>query len=207
MLLVASVPGLAAIAAADTIQGSYVEARSVPAPSSTDADPRGGQPSRAVLAWQIRQGEYDGERLDGQTIVAIVTPEPSPGSALGRTMTVFVVDSRATAAQERALVHLAKDLAPAAIRDGGEVARCKLDVRIAEGCGCGVAVVDCHLAKFRTRRLTDADQAFVAQTQHEKPLGDVFSSNQAAAEQCSLGQQTADDAGHIVLAFTGSFSK
>src|SRR5262245_52013866 len=201
-LAVVSTLAFTAAAPAETIQGSYVEARSVPG-ASCDSN---SQPSQAVLAWQIRQGAYDGEKLDGQTIVAVVTAEPSPGTNFGRTRTVFFVEGRASKSQQQALVHMARDLASAAIHDAGEVLTAKLDVRIAEGCGCGAAVIECPIAKVRTRRPTDADQALLDESKNETPLGETFSSNQTCAEQYSFAGEPAR-AGNAVMAFTGSFSR
>jgi hypothetical protein len=195
-----------AAASADSIQGSYVEARSTPGPSPADAPSQPNQPTRAVLAWQVRQGVYDGEKLDGQTIIAVVTAESSLGGAIGQTKTSFFVDSCLTAAQEQALVHLAKDLAPSAIHDAGSVVRSKLDVRVAEGCGCGAAVVECSLVKLRTRRLTDAEVAVVDNSGSQKPLGNVFTSTSAVLTEHSFeGQPFA--AGNVSTVFVGSFSR
>lgn len=202
-LAVVSTLAFTAAAPAETIQGSYVEARSVPG-ASCDSN---SQPSQAVLAWQIRQGAYDGEKLDGQTIVAVVTAEPSPGTNFGRTRTVFFVEGRASKSQQQALVHMARDLASAAIHDAGEVLTAKLDVRIAEGCGCGAAVIDSPLAKVRTRRITDADQAQLADCQNTQPLTDVFATNQALATEFSCNGDPTVAASATVTAFISSFSR
>jgi hypothetical protein len=192
----------ASICLGDSIQGSYVEVRSGGA-----SDLREGHSTRAVLAWQVRQGIYDGEKLDGQTVVAFVTLLASPGGEVGQTKTIFVVDKRATPSQEKALVHLAKDLAPEVIHDAGQTVRSNLDVRIAEGCGCGAAVVDCDLAKVRTRRQTDADQAAAGDPKPANPLGDVFSSVTAVATQYQCVAEQIEDPATNVIAFTGSFSR
>jgi hypothetical protein len=206
-LAVAFILGLATKALGESIQGSYVEARSVaPAPKG-EASPGNCQPSHVVLAWQVREGNFDGEKLDGQIIVAFVRADPSAGGGIGQTKTVFVVDSRTTASQERALVRLAKDLAPAAIHDAGEVVRSKPDVRIAEGCGCGAAVVKCHLASFRTRRMTDADVPLAGGNTPQKPLGEVFSCTEAVPTECAFEGGSGASGANPVVAFTGSFSR
>jgi hypothetical protein len=190
-----------AAASAETIQGSYVEARSaVPA---TPAD----QPNQVVLAWQVGQGAYKGQKLDGQTIIAVVTSEPAVGASAGRTRTVFFVDGRASLSVRTALAHLAKDLAPGVIHDAGEFAAGSIDVRIAEGCGCGAAVVECPLARLRTRRMTDADQASLPGVKNGQPLGDVFSSHQVIATEFACGSEQAAGTGGAIAAFTGSFAK
>jgi hypothetical protein len=206
MLAILSSLGFSASAPAESIGGSYVEARSTPRPGAKVVQQEARQ-SQAVLAWQIRQGNYDGEKLDGQTIVAVVTGEPSSGSSFGHTKTVFFVDGRISAPAQQALVHLAKDLAPGAIHDAGTVRQSKLDVRIAEGCGCGAAVIECPLAKVRTRKLTDADKPALGGSKNEKPLGDVFSSHQAFATEYSFAGEQSAAAGSLVLTFTGSFSR
>jgi hypothetical protein len=206
LLAVVTTLGLVVGTRAETIQGSYGEIRSTPRRSTEIVLHQDGQPSHAVLAWQIRQGAYDGEKLDGQIIMAVVTAEPSLGATFGHTKTVFFVEDRATESQQKALVHLAKDLAPAVIHDAGTVTKAKLDVRIAEGCGCGAAVLECPLAKVRTRKLTDADQPALGKVVEEKPLGNVFSSNQSFATEFTLaGEPIA--ASRNITAFTGGFSK
>src|SRR5689334_19392457 len=112
LLAFASLLVFASISHGDSIQGSYVEVRSGGA-----AELRDGHSTRALLAWQVRQGTYDGEKLDGQVIVAFVTLLASAGGEVGQTKTVFVVDNRTSLSQQEALVHLAKDLAPAVIHD------------------------------------------------------------------------------------------
>jgi hypothetical protein len=198
--------GLAAAAGAETIQGSYVEARTaVPTELHRSSQPV-DQHSQVVLAWQVGHGGYDGQQLDGQTIIAVVTGEPSPGASVGRTRTVFTVDANVTPPVRDALVHLAKDLAPGVIHDAGEIVSASIDVRIAEGCGCGAAVVECPLAKLRTRRLTDADRTLMHDAKIEKPLGDVFSSHQVIATEFACGPERPGGTGAVV-AFTGSFAK
>jgi hypothetical protein len=206
-LAVLSLLGLTAAANADSIQGSYVEARIVPRTSPGENEPREAQTTRAVLAWQIRQGTYDGEKLDGQTVIAVVTAEPSPGAAFGQTKTVFYIDTRATEPQQRALVHFAKVMAPQAIHDAGQVVKSKIDVRIAEGCGCGAAVVECELAKFRTRPPKDADVLAPDAGQTKKPLGDVFTSTEVITTEFLCGGDASALAASQIIAFAGSFSR
>jgi hypothetical protein len=197
---------LGTMAAGDSIQGSYVEARAVPCSAGTDSKTESCQTPRAVLAWQVRQGVYAGEKLDGQTIIAVVTGEPSPGTLFGQTKTVFFIESRVTAPQERALVQLAKDLSPEVIHDAGKVVRSRVDVRIAEGCGCGAAVVECDLAKFRTRRQTDDEQTAACNSNPAKPLAEVFSSTPAVTTEYAF-EGEALSAAQAVTVFTGSFSR
>jgi len=205
-LAIVSMCAFTSIPAAESIQGSYGEIRATPRRSTEIVLHQDGQLSHAVLAWQIRQGAYDGQKLDGQIIVAIVTAEPSPGAVFGHTKTVFFVEDRATESQQKALVQLAKDLAPAIIHDAGTVTKAKLDVRIAEGCGCGAAVLECPLAKVRTRKLTDADQPALGKVIEERPLSNVFSSNQSFTTEFTLaGDPIA--ASSSITAFTGGFSK
>jgi hypothetical protein len=201
-----------AAASAETIQGSYIEARSTGQPAAIQSATgptaqRADHPCQAILAWQIGHGAYEGQKLDGQTIIAVVTTELSPGASVGRTKTVLFVDGRASTPVREALAHLAKGLAPAVIHDAGEIVPASIDVRIAEGCGCGAAVVECPLAKLRTRRMTDADRGLVVEVKTEKPLGDVFSSNQVIATEFTCNLERPAGAGSFVVAFTGSFAK
>jgi len=198
---------LAAAASAETIQGSYVEARDVRQPGGERRVSQADRSSQVVMAWQVGQGVYRGQKLDGLAVIAVVTREPSPGASAARTKTVFFVDKRVSLGVRTALADLAKDTAAGVIHDGGEIVRASIDVRIAEGCGCGAAVVECPAAKLRTRRSTDDDLTLLSGLKNQKPAGDVFSSRQVIATEFVCGSDQITVAGGAIAAFTGSFAK
>ncbi|HEY7499203.1 MAG TPA: DUF1326 domain-containing protein [Vicinamibacterales bacterium] len=129
VILAGAVVGLGAVAglrAADpVVRGDYVEARTSevftgPCIMGSEGEVSGKE---AIMAWRVSRGAMNGVALDGLSIVAVVAADrhlsmhefgaPAPKSI----KSVVMVDSRATDAQQRALVALARSLAPAVITD------------------------------------------------------------------------------------------
>jgi hypothetical protein len=71
---------------------------------------------RAVLAWRIEHGCWDGEDLTGLAIVAVVVSEapldPERSGIAGAARAVLLVDERASERARQALVSLAREMAP-----------------------------------------------------------------------------------------------
>jgi hypothetical protein len=129
VVLAAAVVALGAVAelrAADPVViGDYVEARTSevftgPCIMGSEGEVSGKE---AIMAWRVSRGVLNGVSLDGLSIVAVVAADrhlsmhefgaPAPKTV----KSVVLVDNRATAAQQRALVSLARSLAPAVITD------------------------------------------------------------------------------------------
>jgi hypothetical protein len=111
------------------IFGEYLEARSdvhhatfVPITGISDLDletptlrPGRGRPfeHRAVLGWNITHGTWNGEELDGLSIVAIVESQGSLGTPIeGQLRTLVLIDVKATKKQKDALLYLFREFAP-----------------------------------------------------------------------------------------------
>jgi len=95
--------------AAPAVTGSYVEARSCnvyagPCHYGSEFTTAGRE---AVMAWQVREGVFEGQKLDGLAVVAAVAAGDNLAVA-GPRRTVFYVDERATPAQREALISLLK---------------------------------------------------------------------------------------------------
>jgi hypothetical protein len=112
-------------AADPVISGDYVEARTSevftgPCIMGSEGEVSGKE---AIMAWRVSRGSMNGVSLDGLAVVAVVAADrhlsmhefgaPAPKAI----RSVMMVDGRATADQQRALVALAKSLAPAALAD------------------------------------------------------------------------------------------
>jgi hypothetical protein len=129
VVLAGALVGLGAVAglrAADPIvTGDYVEARTSevftgPCIMGSEGEVSGKE---AILAWRVSRGAMNGVTLDGLSVVAVVAADrhlsmhefgaPAPKSI----KSVVMIDSRATAAQQRALLSLARSLAPAVMTD------------------------------------------------------------------------------------------
>jgi hypothetical protein len=116
--LAASLVLLAAPAFAASIRGEYVEARTAEVFAggcvmSSQAETMG---KTAVLAWHVTQGVYDGQKLDGLSVVAALAGDRNlgireiGGEAPSVVRGIVFVDQKATPAQQRALVRLAQTL-------------------------------------------------------------------------------------------------
>ena len=102
--------------AGGSVVGEYVEARTAEVFAggcimSSQAETMGRE---AVLAWHVRPGVYDGQQLDGLSVVAAVAGDRNlgireiGGEAPSACARLVFVDQRATPAQQRALVRLAQ---------------------------------------------------------------------------------------------------
>lgn len=95
------------------IAGDYLEARSAevyagPCLMNSEANLAGDQ---AILSWRIREGSWDGVRLAGLGVVAVVKAQATIGDPYANpypAKAVLIVDERATAEQSRALQSFAR---------------------------------------------------------------------------------------------------
>ena len=130
ILFAASLVLLAAPAfAASPVHGEYVEARTAEVFAggcvmSSQAETMG---KTAVLAWHVTEGVYDGQKLDGLSVVAAVAGDRNlgireiGGEAPSYVRAVIYVDQRATPAARRALVKMADELSRGLISEIVEV--------------------------------------------------------------------------------------
>jgi hypothetical protein len=127
--LAASLVLFAAPAFAGSVHGEYVEARTAEVFAggcvmSSQAETMG---KTAVLAWHVTQGVYDGQKLDGLSVVAAVSGDRNlgireiGGEAPSYVRAVVYVDQRATPAERRALVKMAGELSRGLISEIVEV--------------------------------------------------------------------------------------
>lgn len=112
---IATLLGTLALASGPAVQvsGEYVEARNAdvytgPCFSNAEVFITG---DRAVMAWKVTEGSYQGQDLRGLSIAAAVRgtttfSKDNPSEA----RSVLIVDQAATPAQREALIALAKDL-------------------------------------------------------------------------------------------------
>lgn len=111
----------------DTIQGSYIEARTCDVftgPCFANAD--GSLAGRhAVMGWKIDKGLVDGHNLDGLQIVAVVAASDTLGQKqVKQAKCILFVDEKADVEQRRALIALAQ-------RHGGGLLDNVIDVQTA----------------------------------------------------------------------------
>jgi hypothetical protein len=110
---------------ATSVTGDYVEARTAEVFTGGCIMGSEGETSgrEAIMAWHVNQGQVNGVRVDGLSIVAVVAADRNLGTqevggeAPTVVKTALRVDSRATPEQRDALVTLARSLAPSLVRD------------------------------------------------------------------------------------------
>ena len=159
LLSLAAVAALAMYAPASSnglseITGQYVEARTCdiwtgPCFANADFNLTG---KNAVVAWQVKQGTFNGVRLDGLGVVAVISADQTLGLPQGSTArTLVIVDQRADAAQREALVALVR-------KQGGDLLQNVVAVRSSAisltNCECEggtCAIVEAGGATIRTR--------------------------------------------------------
>jgi hypothetical protein len=107
------------VAQSPGVHGTYVEARTaeVFAGGCIINGEAGTAGREAILAWKVERGRFGGVTLDGLAVVAAVSADANLGihelgGEAATTKAALVVDAKATPAQRRALIAMAKSLAP-----------------------------------------------------------------------------------------------
>ncbi|TMQ32390.1 MAG: DUF1326 domain-containing protein [Planctomycetota bacterium] len=146
----------AAPVSAAGITGQYIEARTCDVwtgPCFANAEMNlGGK--HAVMGWKVDKGALDNVRLDGLSVVAVVTASDTLGlEQTGPSSAVLIVDSKANKAQREALVNFAK-------KQGGDLLKKIIKVETAkvelDTTGCtegGCAHLQAGQASIKTRCL------------------------------------------------------
>jgi len=143
-------------ASAAELSGKYVEARTCdvwtgPCYANAEMSLSG---KNAIIGWMIDKGSFDGVKLDGLGVVAIIAARDTLGmKQSGKAKAVLIVDSRANAKQKAALVKMVKKLAGDLV---GEVLAVQTEKIELEVCDCqegGCAKLVAGKAKITTRCL------------------------------------------------------
>src|SRR2546428_10984122 len=101
MLMVAAVTAFAAKQSTPTISGDYLEVRSCDVytgPCFANAE-MGLNGKEGILVWSVRQGAWNGVKLDGLNVIAVISTDGTLGDLRyqpRRGKAVLVVDRRAT---------------------------------------------------------------------------------------------------------------
>ena len=144
------------------IRGEYLEARTCSVWvgscfSNSEANLIG---KNAVLTWAVKEGSWNGEKLDGLKVVALLSAEGTLQTKYeGKVGAVLFVDRAATSSQADALVAMAKELAPDHLASISKVERRDIafsrkgveatvtagtDVRVKTGPICRCDSTECH---------------------------------------------------------------
>jgi hypothetical protein len=164
---------LAVPVSAAGISGQYIEARNCdvwtgPCFANSEMNLTG---KNAVIGWKIDRGSLDNVQLDGLSIVAVVAASDTLGlEQTAPARAVLIVDSKANAQQQAALIRLAK-------KEGGDLLKTIVHVETAKvdlcTTGCkkgGCAHLDAGKAHIETRCLDHHDKACGNETAFYPPL-------------------------------------
>jgi hypothetical protein len=155
------------------VTGKYIEARTCDVwtgPCFANADLNFGG-KHAVMAWMVDRGSFDGVKLDGLSVVAVVAASDTLGMLqTGPSKAVLIVDSAASAEQRSALVKLAQ-------KQGGDLVKNVVEVNKAsvkfEVCDCehgGCAKLNAGTARIETRCLDEHDKVCGNESAYYPPL-------------------------------------
>jgi hypothetical protein len=178
-------------AGAAGITGHYVEARTCdvwtgPCFANADFNLSG---KNAVMAWRVEKGTFDDVSLDGLGVVAVISASDTLGlKQTGPASAVLIVDERATAAQKRALVALAKKQGGELVAEVVAVQTAAVSLTICECKGNACSELKAGSAQIKTRCLdADHDKACGNETAYYPPLTRGVRAIPAAAEHAFQG--------------------
>jgi hypothetical protein len=190
-LLIAVV--VVAPAAAGGISGQYIEARTCdvwtgPCFANAEMSLDG---KHAVMAWKVDKGAVDNVRLDGLTVVAVVSASDTLGlEQTGPARSVLIVDARADAAQQAALVRLAKAQAGNLVGKVLAVQSAKVDFDVSNCKEGACARLEAGKARVETRCLDGHhDKVCGNESEFYPPLSKGVTARAAVAVEHSFAGQ------------------
>ena len=198
MKLTMTVLGLAATTAfagkpaPTTITGNYLEVRSCDVytgPCFANAE-MGLSGREGMLVWAIREGAWNGVKLDGLNVIAVVRTDGTLGDLRYQPRSgkaVLVVDRAATPSQRDALTDFARSMAGGLIKEVTEVKTAPMDVAIATCGKKGCASVKAgNLVEITTRCLGSKDHLCGNEETFYPPLTEVSDAYPAFTELASF---------------------
>jgi hypothetical protein len=210
---------LAAVAVAEakpSISGDYLEVRSCDVytgPCFANAE-MGLTGKEGMLVWSVREGAWNGVRLDGLNIIAVVRTDGTLGDLHYQPRSgkaVLVVDRAATPQQREALIDLARSAAGGLIREVAEVKTAPMQVAIGTCGNKGCASVKAgNLVDITTRCLGAKDHLCGNEETFYPPLTDVAGAYPVFTELASFDGSGLNLTWSMVekrSAFIGSFAR
>ena len=161
------------------IAGDYLEVRSCDVytgPCFANAE-MGLSGKEGMLVWSIREGEWNGVKLDGLSVIAVVCADGTLGDLRYQPRcgkAVLVVDRNATLMQREALTDLARSLAGGLIKEVTQVMTSPMNVAIGTCGNKGCASVKAgKLVEITTRCLGAKDHLCGNEETFYPPLTEV----------------------------------
>jgi hypothetical protein len=177
---------LSVSAAAQQIRGDYLETRS--------ADVYTGQcfangevnlvGNEAILAWHVRNGNWDGVPLDGLTVAAAIRAQGTLGDPYENpypVKAVLLVDDQASESQRAALINFARHMGGGLLKDIAQVVPVPMELAVSTE-HHGVALLRAgQFATVQTRSIGDQDHLCGNEVTFYPPLTQLAHSMPAVA--------------------------
>jgi Protein of unknown function (DUF1326) len=188
-LMVGVIPGKAAI------RGQYLEVRNAdvwtgPCFANSEVDLAG---KHAILAWKVSDGSWQGTKLDGLSVVAIVKANATLGDPYHNPYpaeSVVIVDQNATAQQQKALESFARFQAGKLLSHVVRVDVAPISFQVGQGANHGDALLKAGtIAVVKTRGLCSGDIICGNETVYYPPLTKVNHSMPAFTEEAAFNGQ------------------
>jgi hypothetical protein len=168
---------LVAVCEAASVAGDYVEARSADVwtgPCFANGE-MGLLGQEAILAWHVREGDWDGVPLSGLTVVGVVKASATLGDPFASPLpvrSVLIVDERATPSQRSALVGLAREMGGDLFADVVQTtsAPIRMEVRTDDLQGRRTFLEVGDLARIETRTVGEQDRHCGNESAYYPPL-------------------------------------
>ncbi len=179
LAVIAILAGASAGVAAE-IRGQYLESRACDVytgPCFANAE-MALDGKRAVMAWKVEEGGWNGQSLTGLSVALIVASEGTLGDDgvfaqdVGHVRSVVLVDDQASDDQADALVAFVKSAAAEYTGDVQAVQRTKIEMENDYYAMKGSFKAG-RIAEIQTRKLTDHDCVCTNETTFYQPLTDV----------------------------------
>jgi len=200
--------------ASAALKGDYLEARSAdvytgPCFANSEVGLTGQE---AILAWKVREGDWQGVALDGLSVVAVVRANATLGDPYHvpyPARSVLIVDSRATSQQRAALAAFAESMAGNLLDHVVRVETAPIQMTVEHGDLHGVArMVAGPYARIETRSLCSGDHICGNESVYYPPLVALTHSMPAFTLDSSFSGQGLGEVWKNVdkrSAFVGSF--
>jgi hypothetical protein len=172
----------------EKISGDYLESRSADVYvaqcfANSEVNLTGDQ---ALLAWHVRNGNWDGQKLDGLTVIAAVKANATIGDPYASpypAKSVMLVDEQATQAQREALVSFAEHMGGKLVSSVVRVIPTTIEMNVLRDHDHhGQAVLRAGtFAEIQTRALNEGDHSCGAEVTYYPPLTKLEHSMAAVA--------------------------
>ena len=173
---------------AEKITGDYLESRSADVYvaqcfANSEVNLTGDQ---ALLAWHVRDGSWDGQRLDGLTVIAAVKANATIGDPYASpypAKSVMLVDEQATPKQREALVSFAEHMGGKLVSTVVRVIPTTIEMNVLRDHEHhGQAILRAGtFAEIQTRALNEGDHSCGAEVTYYPPLTKLEHSMAAVA--------------------------